>query len=415
LEVAWKVEVPASRLAELAERQAAADLAGVAELVLAGLSFRIRRGRGGVIAFENADVRGDYNHRGSDEWTLLLKVRAAYLATHALEQAVALCRQVVAAFGAVRGERVRRFDLAADYSGFPLSRVDAERVVTRGRRRTAFLVDPKDVDGVRGKRAETLRENTNARLDVTGITVGAGNCIMARIYDKRAQLALPGLEEKRAIEQARWQRAGWDGVSPVTRVEFQHRGEYLAEIGLRRPELEDKVCALEALSDALDSVWQRDVTWLRLCDPESATRVERRKLDARWSAVVDTVFRHEAAPVNRTRSHRGGARTSHAVGALLSHHAARGRLERVEYMTDCGEFVAGPELPLRVDDAQLLRWLREAHGATVRGAADHVSREHVDALVAQFGPREAVRVWWERVNGTRARFISVDDQTEVAR
>jgi len=62
--------------------------------------------------------------------------------------------------------------------------------------------------------------------------------LMGRIYDKSAELALPGREEKLSIERERWRLGGWNGSEAVTRVEFQHRGEYLAEIGLRRADVE---------------------------------------------------------------------------------------------------------------------------------------------------------------------------------
>ena len=44
-----------------------------------------------------------------------------------------------------------------------------------------------------------------------------------------------------------WREAGWDDSTGVTRVEFQHRGTFLDEVGLRDA---------STLASKLDEVWQ---------------------------------------------------------------------------------------------------------------------------------------------------------------
>lgn len=409
LEVAWQVEASPAIRAELIERQAAADLGGSADLSVAGLTFQLKRSRRhNLVVFENADVRGAYDEKSVGGWTLTLAVRAVYLATHELSEAVALCHRIAHGLGTVIRERLRRVDLAADFSDFPLEKDDCERVHTRAHNRTTYISDAKDADGE--EQHARLREHHNVALAVTGITVAPGNPLMARIYDKTAELALPGRAAKAEIEEARWRKAGWDGIGAVTRVEFQHRGEYLKEVGLRQPESELRLSVLAELMTQLDPLWQRDVQWLRLVDPQSATRKERCRLDSRWLAVTGTKFRHESAPIARSRRHRGGAPCAQVVGAALSHRAAQGKLVRPQWVSPLGEVLTVDEFVQRATDAECELRLRQEHARHVEAATQAASVAHVNSLIRRFGPKGAAIVFSNRVAALIARFSSADDE-----
>lgn len=250
LVIAFKIEVSQSVRDELEERQAIADEAGAAELRLAALAFAMRPSRKrDAIAFENDDIRCVYDPRASGGWCLEVVTRAVYLATYSLEAAISLAERLAVGLGTVQGTRLRRFDVAADLSGFPLSNEDALRIVTTRARTDSFLVtDPKDIDEAEGELCRSnLREHRSASREVTGFTVAPGNPLSLRIYNKSVELSLPGREQKLAIEHENWRQNGWDGVSEVVRIEFQCRGTFLDEVELRNPhELEGK----------LDSVWQ---------------------------------------------------------------------------------------------------------------------------------------------------------------
>lgn len=302
LVLAFKVNPPDRMRDELREHQAIADLAGAAEVRIGDLAFSMTRNRRqDFFAFENADVRCAFDERAPSGWRLEVVLRATYLATHPLSAAIALAERVSAGLGITEDVRLRRFDLAADYVNFPLSRADVKRVVT-----TRARVDFSVLDGEERRNGprQTRRgppgrvEHLDAAMVVTGITIARGNPLMARIYNKTIELKLGGRDEKREIEHTAWTRGGWDGVQPVTRVEFQHRGVFLDEVKLRDP---------SKLETQLDAVWQHDARWLRLVDPSTATRRSRCNLDPRWAAVVATRFLHHAAPVSRARS-RGGAK-----------------------------------------------------------------------------------------------------------
>lgn len=400
LVLGFQVTLDPSVRDELAARQALAEIAGVAELRFEDLVFALKRTRRvAAFPFANADVRCLYDEKGCAGWNLEVVVCAAFLATHPLQVATDLARQVAAAFGRVKGCRLRRFDLCADFTGFPIARDDVERLVTTRTRVDGFLtVDAKDVDEAVGELCKSeVREHRGRCLEVTGITVGAGNPVMARIYDKSAELALSGREEKRHIEYAGWRGNGWDGSEQVTRVEFQHRSEFLDEVGLRN---------VDHLQARMDAVWQRDVVWLRIVDTGTASRRVRCALDPRWVAVRLTIFEHEASPVARSRALRGGARPSHVLGALVSRLAASGKLTRLDFgITPDGEVLDETTLAEHLGPAEAEQWVERELARLGRiGAADLAT-----FLLLQHGPSAAVQMLAAKINAAAARFSSVDD------
>lgn len=401
LVLAFKVSIDARVDDEISERQAIANVAGSADLRLGGLFFELKRSRKpDVVSFRNADLRGVFDPRGSAGWNLEIVVAATFLATHSLLEALALLQHIASACGHVEAERLRRFDLALDLTGFPLHHDDFERIATTRTRVDGFLKQPKDTDEVDGELVHaSVREHHQTANQVTGFTIGAGNTVMARIYDKSTELALSGREEKRAIEYEHWGAAGWDGVAAVTRVEFQHRGSFLDEIRLRNPsDLEGK----------LDAVWQHDVKWLRLIEPQGATRRTRAPLDPRWRVVAASKFHHVAQPIARTRL-RGGAKPEHVLGAAISRQAAIGRLQRVDnVVTPDGEVIDVSEIRNTMTQGDALRDLRaRLHDLHLTCADDELN-----ALTRHEPPCDALVRYITKCNAKVARFSSVDDTTE---
>ena len=331
LVIAHKLDVTPAWRDEFQERQAMADLAGAAQLQLGDLYFEIRRSRKpNCVAFQNADIRCAFDERGPGGWNLEVVTRATFLATHTIAQSIELSERIAKLLGQPVKTRLRRIDLCADFTGFHLSRDDAERILTRSKVEV-FMPDSKDYDEASGEFCKPpLREHRRPNLVVTGFTVSPGNPLMARIYDKTGELTLAGREEKLAIEHTNWRGNLWDGASQVTRVEFQLRGEVLDELKLRD---------LQNLEGTLDGIWQTGVRWLRIVEPKSATRLSRCQLDSRWRAVTEVQFKHIAAPIKRVRV-RGGATAEHAMGAVRSRLAGALKLTKVEFFTNDGEVIA---------------------------------------------------------------------------
>jgi len=304
----------------------AAELGGTS-LSLRGLTVSVRRSRiPHRLALETADWRGVVEWDGR-AWGLELVARAEWLALEPIELVVDDLREVAKVCGEIRSERLRRVDLCADFSGWNLSEDDANGYVVHPRARVTGYTelrkpDERHPNGV--PRCQTYRQRDGK---VTGHTVCPGNPLMARVYDKTAELAhacppmngiawkpWPRRESKAAFEFRRWLESGWDGVGNVTRLEFQLRGEVLQELCERR---------VDAVLTELDSWWAYCVGdgmdhlgWMRLVLPGTATRLRRCELDPRWVAVRAVVFRHKQAAAVRVRV-RGFATSAQAWGAAL--------------------------------------------------------------------------------------------------
>lgn len=397
LTVAFAVQLPPAMVDCLVERLKAAESAGMADLQVAGVALALRRTRLlNTFIFENADLRGKVDLKAIGGWTVEVTPRAIYLASHPLANALALARRVANGFGEVNAQRLRRFDSAADYVGFSLDNV-VERLLTQRARCVGFIADEKDADDASEPIvAARLQEHRDRHLNVTGISVAPGNPLMARIYDKSQELLLPGREAKLEVERARWRAGGWDGLLPVTRVEFQHRGSYLDEVALRDP---------DRLERMLDPVWQSSVRWVRLIDPTSDSRKCRCTLDPRWAVVTSTTFSHEAAPVERTRKHRGGARPEHVLGAAISFLSSSGTLYSRRELARLGEADLG-----RLSEAELRIWQHEA--ITLVGA--RASREIARDRQSRGTAREQAATLQTKIRASLARFSSEDDTHEAS-
>lgn len=89
----------------------------------------------------------------------------------------------------------------------------------------------------------------------TGCVIGMGGDVLARVYDKTAEIKVSGKKYLHSI----WATKGWDGMSPVWRVEFQFKRAFLVSMGL------DLVTDVTA---AYASLWAYAIqNWLRLTEP----------------------------------------------------------------------------------------------------------------------------------------------------
>ena len=207
---------------------------------------------------------------------------------------------------------------------------------------------------------------------LSGLTIGKGD-LMCRIYRKDWELRKQD-EDKRGAEHARWIKAGWDGDSrcvckacrtlmkqrphdgrgrPVTRVEFQVRGEAVAEFGLRNISqivdtetgeimTDPKTGKNLTLADRVDALWQSCIRWCRLVTPENSRNgrplpVTRLKPNKKWLLLHDLRFERKtkdpAKPIRRVRM-RGTCPTAQPLGCGISTLAARGFLRRPIDMRD---------------------------------------------------------------------------------
>lgn len=342
-------------------------------------------------------------------WNLEIKFLAEALAVTALDELIAQAERCARSLGAVEETRLRRIDLCADVAGWELSAEDRQRLVKRSRATVADYDAPqltaralelaRGIEGAKTLKdaramAKRVREAVSeAHTDrdaapvivhgqslVTGLTVGAGGAVMARVYDKTAEIELHD-EARRTIERTRWNDGGWDGIERVTRVEFQLRGEAVRDFGLRNPAAPFDPVTGEVfaggISARLDPLWQALLNWVRLIEPRTVRQGRNRGRplqrsrcpdDARWSMLRAVRFRHKHEAPARRRRLRGGVSAAQWVGTTISLLAHAGALRAMP--EDAGE-VKKHELSMFLQDAGIV-------------AAQIVNRE----LVERWGSEE---------------------------
>lgn len=339
----------------------------------------------GAVVLVNGDCSVLVHPEGAAGWTLEVRLFAAYLATISPSDAILACRSIGRMFGAwgEQDERCRRLDLCADFTAFPLNDGDDNSFVTRQRaRKTRFKPSREELAELPPSRRYSVGDI------VTGIAVCMGSPLMARIYDKTAELEHIASEGRREREQTIWKASGWDGESPVSRVEFQIRGDVLFEFGVRD--------ALDEIPNALDGIWQyASGKWLSLRQKGEATRLCRAPLDVRWEAVTKVVWLDKTPPMERVRR-RGGASVEQALGCVVSHLGALGVLESLQ-----DEKSLGPIEASLLTEGQAGIGLRTELVSVLLAFAGAVERN----LVQKFKhPRLAFAAWRLRVMGTISRF-----------
>ncbi len=163
-------------------------------------------------------------------------------------------RSVVSSLGIISGDAtVSRVDLFVDF----ITDTDIEHIQER--------------DWV--TRARTFNYYSVQRI-FSGLTIGLGGDISARLYDKTLELEKSGKEYLKDI----WSDLGWQPGQKVWRLEFQLKRNYLRQLNLRTfPELMDR----------LGSIWQYATSdWLRLTCPDPTDKTQSRwPLHPMWEAL----------------------------------------------------------------------------------------------------------------------------------
>lgn len=172
-----------------------------------------------------------------------VKVSSGYL-SHVLPGAAEeALRRVISRFGELSGEvNVSRIDLFVDFvSSVDMESWDRHAWVTRAKRIDAHA------DG-----------------DFSGWSIGLGGIISARLYNKSLEIE----KSKKTYLHDLWKAAGWDGVSPVWRLEFELKREALTGHGLS---------SLEDVLHNMNGLWSYCTTdWLRLALPISEDKTRSR-------------------------------------------------------------------------------------------------------------------------------------------
>lgn len=195
-----------------------------------------------------------------------VQIRSGHLMAVGVEQAVSQLRLILAFFGVVEGPaHISRIDLCADFvTPHKMHLFDSLGWVTR-----ADNIDPHLVKG-----------------QFTGWNIGRGD-MSARLYDKTAEIKVSGKLYMLDV----WRECGWDGSSPVTRAEFQLRGEVLKQFGcVNYPDVMDK----------LGGLWlYASHDWCRLTVPNEDDQTKSRwPTHPLWEQVQSVEWK-DALPLTR--------------------------------------------------------------------------------------------------------------------
>lgn len=170
----------------------------------------------------------------------------------------------------VQSTKLSRVDPSLDADEISFKQKDAMGIVTRAKGKTQHFVD----------------EIYTSGRTFSGFTVGRGNPILARIYNKTFEINNSGKLWFRDI----WRNNGWDENKPVWRVEFQVRRQALIEFGIP---------TFDLFADKQDELWAYlTQEWLSLRKPCS-DNISRWKLTTKWMKVQRAITNYSAEPLIR--------------------------------------------------------------------------------------------------------------------
>lgn len=397
LTIAFRLDAPDHVVSLLAARcEAAARLRTAVGVTFPnGVTVGVKGSRRrGWCAWECDDASGTFDAEAPGGWWLSVDITGEQLAGLTVEAALALAWRIAEAFAdgaaSVLDARLRRCDLAADFAGWELREVDGVLFLTKRRTgRTGYVETPEE---------RTATRTHGKGVDVTGFTVAPGSPLMLRVYDKRAQLAHLNDEDRTEREESTWRAHGWDGAEPVTRVEFQLRGEALAEFPIGSRTLRDLPRALPSQLDALWAYLTRE--WVRIIVADTATRRKNCDTDPRWEAARAVTFKHAADALKRRRR-VGRAALSQAFGCAVSALADGGRVTRVPLaLADDGVVLDAGETVRKWSAPHAETFVRKRARELMTTAGDSFA----DALMQRFdGDAHAAAEWLvEKLNGAVA-------------
>lgn len=406
LTLGFRVELRADVVTELRARHEVAREHGKTSVTVGALRGELKFSRQSSqwnIGAPDVRVRIDLRAAGGFEtaagirepgWTVEVVWRAQALAELPdVGHAVRAARAMVDTLGEVKEERVRRLDLCADVAGWAVAVKDVRRLVRRPRAKV--VEHGRELAAADADASPTVHR----RRAITGISVCPGGALMARMYDKREESK--HVPERARAEEERWKAEGWGKGelvdAPVTRVEFQIRGEALHEFGARDPRhVIDRETGADVgpLERYVDRMWQKCLEWIRLVRPDGS-RLTRCPDDARWS-LLKTVTFMPGAPKSLAfrRRVRGGATVDQTLGCVLSVLGARKLLNEKDERTPIGKTDA--EVSARVQ-------------ADVLGLFAEAGRACAWELLQKWGPAKASVHVAVVNNATEARFGSREE------
>ncbi|MDW7675380.1 MAG: replication initiation factor [Bacillota bacterium] len=206
-------------------------------------------------------------------------------------------------FGAnVIKTRISRLDICVDTDKVYFTASDAEGFVTRAKNKVKHYVN----------------DEFNEGRKFSGFTIGRGNPLLARIYEKTLEVKKSGKVWFYEI----WKENGWDMVTPIWRTEFQLRRKVLKEL---------KIDKVEELFNKENELWAYLTgEWLVL-RKKNSNNVSRWKEKRKWMLIRKAKINEDVSPLIREKIKQGNiiGLLNQANGLLIS-IAANASFENVD-------------------------------------------------------------------------------------
>lgn len=164
----------------------------------------------------------------------------------------------------------------------------------------------------------------------TGWLIGAGGILLARLYNKQIEIRKSG---KTYLEPL-WKEAGWDGVTPVWRLEFQFKREVLDQLRIAsKADLnkgQSDMSVLHRIMENLNGLWSYATTeWLKLTIPSETDKTRSRwDIHPLWGYVSSIDWEADGGPLLRkyspTRTPSNNFIGQRALSAMASIAAIKG-------------------------------------------------------------------------------------------
>jgi hypothetical protein len=267
-----------------------------AQLQIGDHIFEVKDKSSGLFAFTLVDGAFQIRLSAGASKTLpmaYVQVSSGLLASRSVELIERDLRSILEQLGDVESPKVSRIDLFLDFASTDsMEAWGRESWVTR---------------------ANSIHHYAEGAT-FTGWTVGAGGVLMARLYHKLLECQKSGKEYLFGL----WREAGWDGLAPVWRLEFEFKRDILAQF---------KLDSLSAVLGAKAGLWSYATTdWLTLRQANPADRTRSRwAVHPLWLLLSSIDWETHCGPLLRSfRPTRApsrdwlGARTLSMVAAIAA-------------------------------------------------------------------------------------------------
>jgi len=215
-----------------------------------------------------------------------VQVSSGLLAGYSPQRAESRLKEILEQLGDIGPARVSRLDLYVDFvASVDMESWDRQAWVTRAHQVHAYAVQGR----------------------FSGWAIGIGGVIAARLYDKTLEIETSGKDYLKEL----WFKAGWDGISPVWRLEFEFKRELLTQKGLS---------GLPETLNHLDGLWAYATDeWLRLTLPSEEDQTRSRwPVHPLWACLASVDWGKDGGPLLDRFTSASAPTERHTLGRLHS-------------------------------------------------------------------------------------------------